>query len=53
MSSIRRVTGDEAAALKGVAGQLPTDRPSARAWAASETVLLVDIPPASRSPSPW
>ena len=42
--SIRRVTGDEAAALKGVAGQLPTDRPSARAWVASETVLLVDIP---------
>ena len=42
--SIRRVIGDEAAALKGLAGQLPTDRPSARAWAASETVLLVDIP---------
>ncbi|MET0863803.1 MAG: Fe-S cluster assembly protein SufD [Nakamurella sp.] len=41
---VSRVTGDEAAALKGVAGQLPTDRPSARAWAASSTVLLIDIP---------
>ncbi|MEP6560045.1 MAG: Fe-S cluster assembly protein SufD [Nakamurella sp.] len=41
---VRRVVGDEAAALKGVAGQLPTDRPSARAWAASSTVLLIDIP---------
>jgi Fe-S cluster assembly protein SufD len=41
---VRRVTGDEAIALKGQAGQLPTDRPSARAWAASSTVLLIDIP---------
>jgi Fe-S cluster assembly protein SufD len=42
--AVRRVVGDEAAALKGRAGQLPTDRPSARAWAASSTVLLIDIP---------
>ena len=41
---VRRVIGDEAAALKGEAGQLPTDRPSARAWAASSTVLLIDVP---------
>ena len=41
---IRRLTGAEAAELKGVAGQLPTDRPAARAWAASTSVLLVDIP---------
>ncbi len=40
---VRRVSGDEAAALKGLAG-LPTDRPSARAWAASTSVLLIDIP---------
>ena len=42
---VRRVTGDEAAALKGLAG-LPTDRPSARAWEASTSVLLIDVPPA-------
>jgi Fe-S cluster assembly protein SufD len=41
---VSRITGDGANALKGVAGQLPTDRPSARAWAASSTVLLIDIP---------
>jgi len=41
---VRRVIGDEAAALKGEAGQLPTDRPSARAWAASSTVLMIDVP---------
>jgi Fe-S cluster assembly protein SufD len=40
---VRRVTGDEAAALKGLAG-LPTDRPSARAWEASTSVLLIDVP---------
>jgi len=40
---VRRVSGDEAARLKGLAG-LPTDRPSARAWAASSSVLLIDIP---------
>jgi Fe-S cluster assembly protein SufD len=40
---VRRVGGDEAAALKGLAG-LPTDRPSARAWEASTSVLLIDIP---------
>ena len=42
--SVRRVTGDEAEALKGASGQFPTDRPSARAWAASSTVLLIDVP---------
>ncbi|HEY5880478.1 MAG TPA: Fe-S cluster assembly protein SufD [Nakamurella sp.] len=42
--TVRRVTGDEAAALKGISGNLPTDRPSARAWQASETVLLIDVP---------
>jgi Fe-S cluster assembly protein SufD len=42
---VRRVTGDEAAVLKGLAG-LPTDRPSARAWEASTSVLLIDVPPA-------
>ena len=42
---VRRVTGEEAVALKGLAG-LPTDRPSARAWAASTSVLLIDVPPA-------
>jgi len=42
--SVRRVTGAEAEALKGAAGQFPTDRPSARAWAASTTVLLIDVP---------
>jgi Fe-S cluster assembly protein SufD len=41
---VRRVTGDEAAQLKGISGNLPTDRPSARAWQASETVLLIDVP---------
>ncbi len=41
---VRRITGDEAAALKGASGQFPTDRPSARAWAASSTVLLIDVP---------
>ena len=41
---VRRVTGDEAAALKGISGNLPTDRPAARAWQASETVLLIDVP---------
>jgi Fe-S cluster assembly protein SufD len=41
---VRRVTGDEAVALKGLAG-LPTDRPSARAWEASTSVLLIDVPP--------
>jgi Fe-S cluster assembly protein SufD len=40
---VRRVAGDEAAALKGLAG-LPTDRPSARAWEASTSVLLIDVP---------
>jgi Fe-S cluster assembly protein SufD len=40
---VRRVSGDEAASLKGLAG-LPTDRPSARAWAASTSVLLIDVP---------
>ena len=40
---VRRVSGAEAAELKGVAG-LPTDRPSARAWEASTSVLLIDIP---------
>jgi Fe-S cluster assembly protein SufD len=40
---VRRVSGDEAAGLKGLAG-LPTDRPSARAWEASTSVLLIDIP---------
>ncbi len=42
--SVSRVSGAEAVALKGIAGQFPTDRPSARAWNASTTVLLVDIP---------
>jgi Fe-S cluster assembly protein SufD len=42
---VRRVTGEEALALKGLAG-LPTDRPSARAWEASTSVLLIDVPPA-------
>jgi Fe-S cluster assembly protein SufD len=42
--TVRRVTGDEAAQLKGISGNLPTDRPSARAWQASETVLLIDVP---------
>jgi len=42
--SVRRVTGDEAESLKGASGQFPTDRPSARAWAASSTVLLIDVP---------
>ena len=41
---VRRITGEEAAALKGASGQFPTDRPSARAWAASSTVLLIDVP---------
>ena len=41
---VSRVAGAEAVALKGIAGQLPTDRPSARAWNASTSVLLVDIP---------
>ena len=41
---VRRLTGTEAADLKGIAGQLPTDRPAARAWAASTSVLLIDIP---------
>ncbi|HET9650451.1 MAG TPA: Fe-S cluster assembly protein SufD [Microlunatus sp.] len=41
---VRRVTGDEAAALKGISGNLPTDRPAARAWQASESVLLIDVP---------
>ena len=40
---VRRVSGDEAVALKGLAG-LPTDRPSARAWQASTSVLLIDVP---------
>ena len=40
---VRRVDGDEAVALKGLAG-LPTDRPSARAWQASTSVLLIDVP---------
>ena len=40
---VRRVTGEEAVALKGLAG-LPTDRPSARAWEASTSVLLIDVP---------
>ena len=40
---VRRVGGDEAVALKGLAG-LPTDRPSARAWQASTSVLLIDVP---------
>ncbi len=43
--TVRRVSGDEAIALKGLAG-LPTDRPSARAWEASTSVLLIDVPPA-------
>ena len=42
--TVRRIAGDEAAALKGISGNLPTDRPSARAWRASETVLLIDVP---------
>ena len=42
--TVRRVSGEEAAALKGSSGNLPTDRPSARAWQASETVLLIDVP---------
>ena len=42
--TVRRVTGEEAAALKGISGNLPTDRPAARAWQASETVLLIDVP---------
>ena len=42
--TVRRVTGDEAAALKGISGNLPTDRPSARAWQASESILLIDVP---------
>ena len=41
---VSRVVGEGAVALKGIAGQLPTDRPSARAWNASTSVLLVDIP---------
>jgi len=41
--TVRRVSGDEAASLKGLAG-LPTDRPSARAWQASTSVLLIDVP---------
>jgi Fe-S cluster assembly protein SufD len=41
---VRRLTGLQAAELKGVAGQLPTDRPAARAWAASTSVLLIDVP---------
>jgi len=40
---VRRVAGQEAGALKGLAG-LPTDRPSARAWEASTSVLLIDVP---------
>ena len=40
---VRRVSGDEAIGLKGLAG-LPTDRPSARAWEASTSVLLIDVP---------
>ncbi len=42
--TIREVTGAEAEQIKGLAGQLPIDRPSARAWAASTSVLLVDVP---------
>ncbi len=42
--TVRRVSGTAADQLKGLAGQLPTDRPAARAWAASESVLLVDVP---------
>jgi Fe-S cluster assembly protein SufD len=42
--TVSRLEGADAAAIKGVAGQLPTDRPSARAWEASSSVLLVDIP---------
>lgn len=42
--AVRRVTGDEAAALKGISGNLPTDRPAARAWQASDSVLLIDVP---------
>jgi len=38
------VTGEQAAALKGASNYLPTDRPSARAWAASDAVFLVDVP---------
>ena len=50
---VRRVSGDEATELKGLAG-LPTDRPSARAWAASTSVLLIDIPAQAQvSPSRW
>ena len=42
--TVRRVTGAEATALKGISGNLPTDRPSARAWQASESILLIDVP---------
>jgi Fe-S cluster assembly protein SufD len=43
--AVSRVVGPEVDKLKGIAGQLPTDRPSARAWNASTSVLLIDIPP--------
>ncbi|WP_395725788.1 Fe-S cluster assembly protein SufD [Nakamurella sp.] len=42
--TVRRVSGAEAAALKGISGNLPTDRPSARAWQASDSILLIDVP---------
>jgi Fe-S cluster assembly protein SufD len=36
--------GQDAAALKGVSGYLPTDRPAARAWRAAEKTVLIDVP---------
>nr|WP_322097650.1 Fe-S cluster assembly protein SufD [Nakamurella alba] len=42
--SARSVSGAEAAELKGSSGYLPTDRPSARAFDAADSVFLVDIP---------
>ena len=41
---VRRVTGDEAVGAQGRWPVCPTDRPSARAWEASTSVLLIDVP---------
>jgi Fe-S cluster assembly protein SufD len=50
--TVRGTTGDEARALKGASGYLPTDRFTARIMAEVPDSLLVDVPAGASVPEP-